>query len=143
MINTFVHRLFLYFPLFISIAFKLIHRYNKFKTKGSKICTSNNSFVIDIFPKWPFLAVFLVCFFSETVLIIELRFFALHSVHQDPSFELSKSIFQRHFIFSPKGMTLVNLGGVKIYSHSFAWSKIENKKTVLESEGQASHHDTW
>ena len=31
--------------------------------------------------------------FSETVLCRELRFFALHSVYQDASFELSKSIF--------------------------------------------------
>ena len=49
--------------------------------------------------KWSFLKnghfgrFFLI--FSEMGLCRELRFFALHSVHQNPSFELSKSTFQQ------------------------------------------------
>ena len=38
-------------------------------------------------------------FFSETALCTELGFFALHSVHQDASFELSKTSFGHFFIF--------------------------------------------
>ena len=48
---------------------------------------------------WPFWPVFLDFFIKG--LCRELRFFALHSVHQNPSFELSKSTF--FLIFHPKG----------------------------------------
>ena len=37
--------------------------------------------------------------FPETVVCRDLRFFALHSVHQNPSFELSKSTIQQFFWF--------------------------------------------
>ena len=57
--------------------------------------------------KWPFFAVlvknvyfmrvFLI--FSETVLCTDPGFFGLHSVHQDASFDLSKTYFGHFFIF--------------------------------------------
>ena len=51
--------------------------------------------------------------FSLTVLSKDLRFFALHSVPQDASFELSKSTFRKNFrFFTIKGDPF-DLGGVK------------------------------
>ena len=44
-----------------------------------------------------FLRFFLI--FSETILGKELRFFALQSVHQDASFELSKPTIEQFFRF--------------------------------------------
>jgi hypothetical protein len=52
--------------------------------------------------------------FSETVLCRELRFFALHSVHQNPSFELSKSTFGQFFTLRGDPF---DLGGGKSYHH--------------------------
>ena len=67
--------------------------------------------------------------FSETVLCRELRFLALHSVHQNPSFELSKSTIRQFFRFFTIRGDPCDLGGVKFYRHSFARSKIENKNS--------------
>ena len=54
-------------------------------------------------------------FFSETILCKELRFFALHSVHQDASFELSKSTIRQFFRFFTHRGDPYDLGGVKMY----------------------------
>ena len=47
--------------------------------------------------KYHFGLIFLIC--SETVLCREQRFFVLYSVHQNPSFELSKPTIQQFFRF--------------------------------------------
>ena len=67
--------------------------------------------------------------FSEMVLCRELRFFALHSVQENPSFELSKSTIRQFFRFFTIRGDPCDLGGVKFYRHSFARSKIENKNS--------------
>ena len=55
--------------------------------------------------------------------------FVLYSVHQDTSFELSKSTFGQFFkMFIIRGDPC-DFGGVKIYRHSFARSKIKNKNS--------------
>ena len=51
------------------------------------------------------------------VLCRELRFFALHSVHQNPSFELSKSTFRQFFRFFTLRGDPFDLGEGKIYHH--------------------------
>ena len=51
--------------------------------------------------------------FLETILCKELRFFALHSVHQDASFELSKTAFGQFFGFFIKRGEPPDLGGVQ------------------------------
>ena len=54
--------------------------------------------------KGNFLRFFLI--FSETIFWTELRFFALHSVHQDASFELSKYTMTIFPFLDPKGGSL-------------------------------------
>ena len=61
-----------------------------------------------------FLRFFLI--FSETILWTELRFFALHSVHHDASFELSKSTIKQFFrLCTQRGDPYDLGGGVKMY----------------------------
>jgi len=69
--------------------------------------------------KWAKITVFgrFFLFFSEMVLCRELRFFALHSVHQNPSFELSKSTIRQFFIFFTLRGDPFDLGGLKFYQH--------------------------
>ena len=61
------------------------------------------------------LAVFL--FFLVSVLCKELSFFALHSVHHNPSFELSKSTIQHFFVFFTKRGDPCDLGRPKNLRH--------------------------
>ena len=63
------------------------------------------------------------------VLCRKLWFFALDSVHQNPSFELSKSTIRQFFIFFTIRGDPCDLGGVKFYRQCFARSKIENKNS--------------
>ena len=55
--------------------------------------------------------------FSKTILCKDLRFFALHSVHQDASFELSKLTIGQFFRFFTHRGDPYDLGGVKMYPH--------------------------
>jgi hypothetical protein len=75
--------------------------------------------------KLPFLAIlakngnilsfFLI--FSEMILCKALRFFALHSVHQDTCFDLSKSNIEQFFRFFNQRGGPCDLGVVKMYPH--------------------------
>ena len=59
-------------------------------------------------------------FSSKTIPCKELGFFALHSVHQDASFELSNTTFEQFFRF------FVIRGGQKVTRH---WKKDQNKNS--------------
>ena len=69
----------------------------------------------------------LFLFFSESVLCKELRSFALHFVHQDASFELSKTAFGQIFKISTIRRDTSDLGGVKISGKEKTGSKIKKK----------------
>ena len=56
--------------------------------------------------------------FSETVLRKEMGIFALHSVQQDASFELSKTTFGNFFIFSLNGLERKERQFWKWHGHS-------------------------
>ena len=75
---------------------------------------------------WIYLEV--IPIFSVFVLCKELGSFALHSVHQDASFELSKTAFgQRFKIFTIRGDPS-DLGGVKISDKEKTGLKIKKKR---------------
>ena len=77
------------------------------------------------------LAVFVVEF-SEIILRRELRFFALHSVHQNPFFELSKSTFRQFFWFFTLRGVPCDFGVVKSYTKLKKWvNKIPPKKSKI------------
>ena len=59
--------------------------------------------------------------FSEMVLWRELGFFAFHSVHQNPSFELSKSTIRQFFTLRRYAF---DLGEVKLYLHDLKWLRL-------------------
>ena len=67
--------------------------------------------------------------FSEIVLCTKLVFFALYSVHQNHSFELSESIFQKKIQFLPLGETLMILGWPKV-----TWSGKKFKKKIQQKK---------
>ena len=68
--------------------------------------------------------------FSEMVLLRELRFFALHSVYQNPSFELSKSTFWQFFRFFILRGDPYDFGVVKSYPEWKKWLKKIPKKKI-------------
>ena len=70
--------------------------------------------------------------FSETILCRELGFLALRSVHQDASFELSKSIFLTILMF------VIIMGGVggQILTRTTKIGPILETKTVLKTDRQ-------
>ena len=72
---------------------------------------------------------FLICL--EMVLCRELMFFALHSVHQNPSFDLSKSSFRQIFQFVTLRGDPNDFGVVKSYME---WKKWTNKIPPKKSE---------
>ena len=71
------------------------------------------------------------------------RSFALPSVHLNPSFEASNSTI--HFFFF-RLVTICrdpcDLGGLTFTGIVLQGPKFKTR-IVLESEGQASHYDTW
>ena len=75
----------------------------------------------------PFFLVFL-----GMVLFRELRFFVLHSVHQNASFEQSKSTIQQFSIFSPLGGTLLVLEGSN-FTNTGSRRVREERETVFET----------
>ena len=62
---------------------------------------------------WCFCVKLCILIFSESVLGKELGFFALHSVHQDASFELSKMAFSQFFKMFNIRVDPSDLGGSK------------------------------
>ena len=70
-------------------------------------------------------------FFLEIVFCRELRFFALHSVHQNAPFELSKSAF-RHFLQFFSLNDPYDFGVVKSYTKWNKWSKKNPKKNLKD-----------
>ena len=87
---------------------------------------------------WPFWSkhdhfwrLFLI--FSETIPCQELGFFALRSVHQDASFELSKTAFGQFFIFFILRGDPFDLGGSKSYP---TWKKRSEKISKFFSSNQ-------
>ena len=63
------------------------------------------------------------------VLCRELRFFVLHSAHQNPSFELSKSTFWQFFRFFTLIEDPYEFGVVKSYTDWIKWLKKFPKKS--------------
>ena len=78
-----------------------------FLKKSRKTAKNAHCFKNAIF--WRFLQIY-----SGTVHCRDLGSFALYSVHQDASFELSKSIFRQFFIFFTLRGDPFDWGGVKI-----------------------------
>ena len=68
---------------------------------------------------WPKTVIFqgFSSFKKKIILYKELRFFALHSVDQDASFELSKFTIGQFFRFFTQRGDPYDLGGVKMYPH--------------------------
>ena len=79
-----------------------------------------------------FLRFFLI--FSETVLCRELGFLALRSVHQDASFELSKSTFLTILPF----VIIMGGGGGQILTRTTKIGLILKTKTVFNSGRQTA-----
>ena len=65
--------------------------------------------------------------FSETVIFKELGSFALRSVHQNASFELSKTAFRPFFKIFTIGGDPFDLGGVNISGKEKTGPKIKKK----------------
>ena len=83
---------------------------------------------IGIFEKMGIFGIF-SWFIQERYIADSWGLFAMYSMHQDASFELSKSTFRQYFkIFIIRGDPC-DFGGVKIYRNSFARSKIKNKNS--------------
>ena len=74
------------------------------------------------------------CFFLETVLCKMLGFFALHSVQQDTSFELSKASFGQFFIFFIMRGDPSDLGAGSKLTSNRSRSAREERETVLGME---------
>ena len=83
--------------------------------------------------KGNFLRFFLI--FSETILWTELRFFALHSVHHDASFELSKSTIRRFFRFCMTSGTS--------WKHAHKWFAKSGKINITLPDNYRGLNCTW